>query len=168
VLPGVAGGISLLLAFFALQVLPVSYAGVLLIMLGFLLLVLEIKVTSHGVLGVGGIASLLFGSLMLFDSPLPEMQVGLRLILPVTLTLAGILLFLVRLGVQAQRTAAVTGESGMLHAPGQALTAIAPGGTGRVATHGEIWAATAAEPIDQGAPVVVTAVNGLLLTVRRA
>src|SRR6266545_4673586 len=100
---------ALLLAFFALQVLPVSYAGVLLIMLGFMLLVLEVKVTSHGVLGVGGIASLLFGSLMLFDSPLPEMQIGLRLILPVTLTLAGILLFLVRLGVQAQRRPAVTG-----------------------------------------------------------
>ena len=168
VLPGVAGGIALLLAFFALQVLPVSYAGVLLIMLGFVLLVLEVKITSHGVLGVGGIASLLFGSLMLFDSPLPEMRVGLRLILPVTLTLAGILLFLVRLGVQAQRIQSVTGESGMLHAPGQALTAIVPGGTGRVATHGEIWTATAAESIHAGDPVVVTEVKGLLLTVRRA
>ena len=82
VLPGVAGGICLLLAFFALQVLPVSYAGLLLILLGFALLVLEVKVTSHGLLAVGGIASLLFGSLMLIDSPLPEMQIGLRLILP--------------------------------------------------------------------------------------
>jgi membrane-bound serine protease (ClpP class) len=168
VLPGVAGGICLLLAFFALQVLPVSYAGVLLILLGFAMLVLEVKVTSHGVLGVGGIASLLFGSLMLFDSPLPEMQVGLRLILPVTLSLAGVLLFLVRLGVQAQRAPAVTGESGMLHAPGQALTAIVPGGTGRVATHGEIWTATSADSIHAGDPVVVIAVKGLLLTVRRA
>ncbi|HYT66206.1 MAG TPA: nodulation protein NfeD [Vicinamibacterales bacterium] len=168
VVPGVAGGIALLLAFFALQVLPVSYAGVLLIMLGFMLLVLEVKVTSHGVLGVGGIASLLFGSLMLFDSPLPEMQIGLRLILPVTLTLAGILLFLVRLGVQAQRRPAVTGESGMLLATGQALTAIVPGGTGRVATHGEIWTATAAESIHAGDLVIVTGVKGLLLTVRRA
>src|SRR4029079_6271953 len=75
VLPGVAGGICLLLAFFALQVLPVSYAGVLLILMGFAMLVLEVKVTSHGLLGVGGIASLLFGSLMLIDSPLPEMQI---------------------------------------------------------------------------------------------
>jgi membrane-bound serine protease (ClpP class) len=167
VLPGVAGGIALLLAFFALQVLPVSYAGVLLIMLGFVLLVLEVKITSHGVLAVGGIASLLFGSLMLFDSPLPEMRVGLSLILPVTLTLAGILLFLVRLGVQAQRQPAVTGESGMLHASGQALTSIAPGGVGRVATHGEIWSATAAESIHAGDPVVVVDVKGLLLTVKR-
>jgi len=168
VLPGVAGGICLLLAFFALQVLPVSYAGVLLILLGFALLVLEVKVTSHGVLGVGGVASLLFGSLMLFDSPLPEMRVGLRLILPVTLSIAGLLLFLVRLGVQAQRAPSITGESGMLHAPGQALTAIVPGGTGRIATHGEIWTATSADSIHAGDRVVVTAVTGLVLTVRRA
>ena len=168
VLPGVAGGIALLLAFFALQVLPVSYAGVLLILLGFVMLILEVKVTSHGVLGIGGVLSLLFGSLMLFDSPLPEMRVGLSLILPVTLTLAGLLLFLVRLGVQAQRQPAVTGESGMLHTHAQALTAIPPGGTGRVATRGEIWTATAAESIHAGDPVVITAIDGLVLTVRRA
>ena len=168
VVPGVVGGIGLLLAFFALQVLPVSYAGVLLILLGFALLVLEVKVTSHGVLAIGGILSLIFGSLMLFDSPMPEMRVGLRMILPVTLTLAAIILFLVNLGVRAQRQPAVTGESGMLLAPGQALTPIPPGGTGRVATHGEIWTATAAEPIQAGDPVVVTGVQGLVLTVRRA
>jgi membrane-bound serine protease (ClpP class) len=168
VLPGVAGGICLLLAFFALQVLPVNYAGVLLILLGFVLLVLEVKMTSHGVLAVGGIASLVFGSMMLIDSPLPEMQIGLRLIVPVTLSLAGILLFLVTLGLRAQALPATTGESGMLHAPGQALTSIAPGGFGRVATHGEIWTATAAEPIGKGDPVVVTAVHGLTSTVRRS
>ena len=72
-----------------------SYAGVLLILLGFLLLVLEVKVVSHGLLAVGGIASLLFGSLMLIDSPLPELQIGLRLILPVTVTLSALVLFLV-------------------------------------------------------------------------
>lgn len=168
VLPGVAGGICLLLAFFALQVLPVNYAGLLLILLGFVLLVLEVKVTSHGVLAVGGIASLLFGSLMLIDSPLPELQIGLRLIVPVTLGLAGILLFLVTIGVRAQAQPATTGESGMLLASGQALTAIEPGGTGRVATRGEIWTATAAESIHQGDLVIVTGVHGLTLTVRRA
>jgi membrane-bound serine protease (ClpP class) len=146
----------------------VSYAGVLLILLGFVMLILEVKVTSHGVLGMGGVLSLLFGSLMLFDSPLPEMRVGLSLVLPVTLTLAGLLLFLVRLGVQAQRQPAVTGESGMLHTHGQALTAIPPGGTGRVATRGEIWTATAGESIHAGDPVVITAIDGLVLTVKRA
>ena len=168
VLPGVAGGICLLLAFFALQVLPVSYAGLLLIGLGFALLILEVKITSHGLLAVGGIASLLFGSMMLIDSPLPELQIGLRLIVPVTLGIAGLLVFLVTLGVRAQALPATTGESGMLHASGQALTAIAPGGTGRVATHGEIWTATASESIHEGDAVVVTAVHGLTLTVRRA
>ena len=167
VLPGVAGGICLLLAFFALQVLPVNYAGLLLMLLGFLLLVLEVKVTSHGVLAVGGIASLIFGSLMLIDSPQPELQIGLRLILPVTLTLAAILLFLVTIGVRAQAQPATTGESGMLHASGRALTPIVPGGFGRVATHGEIWTATASESIHEGDPVTVTGVRGLTLEVRR-
>jgi len=168
VVPGVVGGICLLLAFFALQVLPVSYAGVLLIMLGFALLVLEVKVVSHGLLAVGGIASLLFGSLMLIDSPLPEMQIGLRLILPIVGTLSVIVLILVTLGLRAQNQRPVTGESGMLLAPGQALTAIDPGGVGRVATHGEIWAATASETIHPGDAVIVTGMSGLTLTVKRA
>jgi membrane-bound serine protease (ClpP class) len=168
VAPGVVGGICLLLAFFALQVLPVSYAGLLLILLGFALLVLEVKVTSHGLLATGGIASLLFGSMMLIDSPLPEMQIGLRLILPVVVTLSALMLFLVSLGIRAQKQPSVTGESGMLHAPGQALTAISPGGIGRVTTHGEIWSATAAEAIEAGDPVVVVELTGLTLTVRRA
>src|SRR4029453_19208089 len=89
VLPGVAGGVCLLLAFFALSVLPVSSAGVLLILFGLALLIIEVKVTSYGLLAVGGIVSLLLGSMMLIDSPLPELQIGLKLILPVTLTLAG-------------------------------------------------------------------------------
>ncbi len=168
VAPGVVGGICLLLAFFALQVLPVSYVGLLLILLGFALLVLEVKVVSHGLLAAGGITSLLFGSLMLIDSPLPEMQIGLRVILPVVVTLSALMLMLARLGLRAQNQPSVTGESGMLHAPGQALTAIDPGGLGRVATHGEIWAATASEAIHAGDPVVVTGLSGLTLTVKRA
>jgi membrane-bound serine protease (ClpP class) len=168
VVPGVVGGICLLLAFFALQVLPVSYAGVMLILLGFTLLVLEVKVVSHGLLAIGGIISLLFGSLMLIDSPLPELQIGLRMILPVTLALSGIILFLVRLGLKAQQQPAVTGESGMLQTLGQALTTIEPGGVGRVTTRGEIWTATSPETIHAGDRVVVTAIKGLLLTVKRA
>jgi membrane-bound serine protease (ClpP class) len=99
IFPGIAGGICLLLAFFAFQVLPVNYAGIGLIVFGIALLILEIKVTSFGLLGAGGVLSLFLGSLMLVDSPLPEMQIGLRLIVPVTLTTSGILLFLVRLAV---------------------------------------------------------------------
>ena len=167
ILPGVAGGLCPLLAFFALQVLPVSYAGVLLILFGFALLILEVKVASHGLLAVGGITSLLFGSLMLIDSPLPEMQIGLRTILPITLTLSAIILFLVQLAMKAQRLASITGESGMLHSTAEALTSIEPGGVGRVSTHGEIWTATSPEPIHAGDRVVVTSVKGLLLTVAK-
>jgi len=167
IVPGVGGGICLLLAFFALQVLPVSYAGVLLILLGFALLILEVKVTTHGGLAVGGIVSLFIGSLLLIDSPLPELQIGLRFILPVVLSLSGIMVFLVVIGVRAQRQPAVSGESGMLQDTGNALTAIEPGGIGRVATHGEIWSATSAEPIQAGERVAVVGIKGLLLTVRR-
>ena len=166
ILPGVAGGICLLLAFFAFQVLPVSYAGVMLIVFGLVLLVLEVKITSFGVLGAGGVLSLFFGSMLLMDSPLPELQVGLRLIVPVTLAISAVILFLVRLAVTAQRIPSMTGEEGMVGAVGRLLTSIPPGGTGRVKTRGEIWTATANEPIHAGDTVRVTAVDGLVLTVR--
>lgn len=165
ILPGVVGGICLLLAFFAFQVLPISYAGVLLIIFGLALLVLEVKVTSFGLLAVGGIVSLLFGSLMLIDSPLPEMQIGLRLVVPVTLGIACVLLLLVRLGVQAQRAKPVTGPSGMIGETAQVLSTIAAGGTGSVRTHGEIWSATATERIEVGTTVRVAGITGLLLEV---
>jgi membrane-bound serine protease (ClpP class) len=165
ILPGVAGGICLLLAFFAFQVLPVSYAGVLLILFGLGLLVLEVKVTSFGLLAVGGVISLFLGSMMLIDSPQPELQIGLRFIVPVTLGIAGILLFLVTLAVNAQRARPVTGASAMLGEIGYALTAIDSGGSGTIRTRGEIWTADADERIEPGSPVRVTAVNGLRLRV---
>ena len=167
ILPGVVGGICLLLAFFALQVLPVSYAGILLMLLGVVLLILEVKVTSFGLLAVGGVLSLLFGSMMLIDSPLPEMQIGLRLIVPITLSISAIMIFLVRLAVQSQRRQPVSGVSGMLGGTGQALSEILPGGTGRVQTHGEIWTATSPDAISPGDIVSVTALEGLILTVRK-
>jgi membrane-bound serine protease (ClpP class) len=165
ILPGVAGGICLLLAFFAFQVLPVSYAGILLILFGLALLVLEVKVTSFGFLAVGGVISLFLGSMMLIDSPLPELQIGLRLILPVTLGISLVLLFLVTLAVRTQRAPAVTGVSGMLDEIGYALSPIEPGGVGQVRAHGEIWTATADQPIAPGSAVRVTAVEGLRLRV---
>ncbi len=166
VFPGVAGGICLLLAFFAFQVLPVNYAGIALIVFGILLLVLEVKVTSFGLLGAGGILSLFLGSVMLVDSPVPALQIGMRVIAPTVFTTAGVLVFLVRLAVKAQRQKPVTGDSGMIGEAGRALTSIEPGGTGRVQTHGEIWTATAPEPITAGDVVRVEWVEGLLLTVR--
>jgi membrane-bound serine protease (ClpP class) len=167
VLPGVAGGLCLLLAFFALQMLPVNYAGLLLILFGLLLLALEIKVTSYGLLTAGGLASLVFGSMILMDSPIPELQLSLRVVLPVVLGFAGIATFLVRLGVASQRRPAVSGVAGMIDELGHAMTAIGPETPGRVATHGEVWQATSEESIPEGARVRVTRVDGLRLFVRK-
>ena len=167
VLPGVAGGICLLLAFFTFQVLPVNYAGLLLILFGVALFVLEIKVTSYGVLSAGGIISLLFGSMILMDSSAPELQVSLNVIIPVVLGVSAVLIFLVRLAVASQRRRSVTGPSGMIDGEGVALTAFSSGTAGRVATHGEIWRAVADEPVAEGDTVRITAVDGLTLTVRR-
>ena len=166
IFPGVAGGICLLLAFFAFQVLPVSYAAIALIFFGIVLLILEIKVTSFGALAAGGIVSLLLGSMMLIDSPAPELQLGLRFILPVVGSLSALILVLVGMGVQAQRSRPSTGIEGMIGEAGRALTSIEPGGVGRVQAHGELWTATANEPVVAGQTVTVTAVTGLLLTVR--
>jgi membrane-bound serine protease (ClpP class) len=167
VVPGVVGGLCLLLAFFAFQVLPVNYVGLLLILFGMLLLVLEVKVTSFGLLTAGGLASLVFGSMILMDSPVPELRVSLRVIVPVALSMGLIAAFLARLGIQAQRKRATTGTAGMVDETGRALTPVGPGLPGRVATHGEIWQATADEAIAVGDRVRVVSVEGLTLLVRR-
>jgi membrane-bound serine protease (ClpP class) len=167
VLPGVVGAISLLLAFFALQLLPINYTGLLLIALGLLLLALEIKVTSYGLLTVGGALSLLFGSLMLVDSPVPELQLDLSFVLPVVLAMSAIAMFLVRLGVAAQRQPAMMGGAGMINLTGEALTAIEPGGRGRVAVRGEIWQAVSDEQIGIGMRIRVANVDGLTLVVQK-
>jgi membrane-bound serine protease (ClpP class) len=164
VLPGVVGAVSLLLAFFALQLLPVNYTGLLLILLGLLLFGLEIKVTSYGLLTAGGLISLVFGSMILVDSPAPELQLSPRVVLPVAVGFSVIAVLLVRLGVAAQRQLPVTG---MINQTGHALAAIEPGVLGRVAVRGEIWQAIATEAIADHARVRVTNVDGLTLTVHK-
>ena len=139
--PGVVGGLCLLLAFFAFQVVPVSTAGLLLILFGVALLIVEIKVPSFGVLGLGGIVSLAAGSLMLTDqvpgvSPRPALTVS------VALAMAAILLFLGRLAMRAHRQPASTGVAAMIGLRGRALAPIEPGLPAQVAVRGEIWNAT--------------------------
>jgi membrane-bound serine protease (ClpP class) len=167
VLPGVVGGLCLLLAFFAFSVLPVNYAGLLLMFFGLLLLALEIKVTSYGLLTVGGLVSLIFGSMILVDSPMPELQLSLSLVVPTMVGFTAIAAFLLRLAVSAQRLTPVTGETGMIGERGRVVAAIAPGGEGRIVTHGEIWRATSAESVPEGAAVRVTGVEGLTLRVQK-
>jgi len=167
VLPGVVGGLSLLLAFFALQVLPINFAGLLLMLFGLVLFALEIKVTSYGLLTIGGIISLTFGSLMLIDSPAPELQLNLALIISVVLGFTAIAAFLVRLALTSQRAVPVTGVEGLIGEGGVVLEPIVPGAPGRVRVHGEIWAALANESLAGGDRIAVTNVSGLTLTVRK-
>ncbi len=167
IVPGVAGALCLLLAFFALQILPFNVVGLLLMLLGLVLFALELKVTSYGLLTVGGLVSLLFGSMMLMDSPEPELRLSLGFIIPVVLTFAAIATFLVQLVIRSQRHRVTTGDEGMIGETGKVLRAIGPAEEGEVATHGEIWRARAAEPIDVGARVRVLRVDGLTLTVEK-
>ncbi len=164
VLPGVVGGLCLLLAFFAFSILPINYAGLLLIVFGLALLMLEVKFTSYGLLGIGGVTSLVLGSLMLVDASAPDLRLSLAFVLPIALAMTAIILFLVRLAVRAQRERSVTGMAGMVGETGRAMSAITPEG-GEVVVHGEIWQARSHSPVSAGATVRVQAVNGLTVTV---
>jgi membrane-bound serine protease (ClpP class) len=165
ILPGVAGGLCLLLAFFAFQILPVSTTGVLLIVFGLALLILELKVPSFGALGVGGTISLLVGSVMLTRDAVPGVQVGLGFLIPTVLALAAIVLFLGRLALTAQHAAPVTGAEGMIGLEGRTRDAVAPGGTGYADIRGEMWRVRSAAAIPAGAPVRVIAIDGLTVVV---
>ena len=167
ILPGVVGGLCLLLAFFAFQIIPINAVGLLLVLFGLALLVLEMVTASFGLLATGGVISMALGLMMLIDSPAPELQLGWPFIISTIVALAAIVTFVTRLVVRAQLHRPVTGVAGMLDASGEVLDAIAPGVPGRVATHGEIWSATARQPIPQGARVRVIDIDGMTLTVSR-
>lgn len=166
ILPGVLGGLSLLLAVFSFQILPINYVGLMLILLAIILFVLEIKVTSYGMLSVGGIIAMIIGSLMLIDSPIPEMRPSLRFVIPVVLGFSLIVIFLVTLVVRAHARRSSTGREGMIGERGAARTDIAP--SGKVFVHGELWEAVAEEPIRAGDQVeVIEVLEGLKLRVRK-
>ncbi|MGE0593694.1 MAG: nodulation protein NfeD [Vicinamibacterales bacterium] len=167
IVPGVAGGLCLLLAFFAFQILPVSTTALLLVLFGLVLLALELTVPSFGVLGVGGIISLFFGYVM-FSDTVPGVTVGLGTIVPLVLGVAAVFLFLGRLALASQRAPAATGAEGLRGARGRARAALTPEQEGLVDLHGEIWRAISRAPVDPGQPVRVTAVHGLTLTVEPA
>jgi membrane-bound serine protease (ClpP class) len=162
--PGVAGGVALLLAFFAFQIVPTNTAGLLLILFGLGLLVLELKLPSFGVLGVGGTISLVIGSIMI-TREVPGIRVSLAVILPAALALSAIVLVLGRLALRAQRSPPATGAEAMHGEIGRARTPIAADAPGQVDVHGEIWRAVSREPLSPGQPVRVVEVNGLTLVV---
>jgi membrane-bound serine protease (ClpP class) len=166
IFPGVIGGISLILAFYSFQTLPVNYAGLLLIILAIILFVLEIKIVSHGVLTIGGIIAMIIGSLMLFESPSPFMKLSLYIILPAVLITALFFTLTIRLAYKAYKRKPVTGSEGLIGEAGLASTDISKD-EGMVLLHGERWAAYSDESISKGEKIVIEAVSGLKVKVRK-
>jgi len=163
ILPGVIGVISLLLAFFSMQTLPVNYAGILLILFGIIMFIAELKVVSHGILTIGGIISLIIGSLMLFESPDPALRVAWQVMIP---TLAIICLFFVSiigLVLKAQMRKRHTGREGMVGERGRAVTDIYA--TGKALVKGEYWIASSEKPVEKGRKIKVVSVDGLEIRV---
>jgi membrane-bound serine protease (ClpP class) len=163
--PGILGGISLLLALFAFQALPVDYTGVALILLGVILFILEIKVPSYGSLSIGGLISLVLGSLMLFDSGEQWARVSMGVLVPAILVFAGFFLLCVWLAVRGQKRRVTTGLQAMVGKTGRVLETISPDRRGKVVCHGEIWSATAKEEILEGDQVIVIACVDRVLAV---
>jgi membrane-bound serine protease (ClpP class) len=164
IFPGVAGGISLILALSAFSVLPVNLAGVLLILLAIVLFVLEAHITSHGILAIGGILALVAGGLMLVEGPIPELRIHLSTVLAVAIPLALITVFLLRLVLRSHRTAAATGGSWILGQVGTAITEIRK--SGKVRIKGEIWNAWSRDTIQEGASIRIVGIEGLMLEVQ--
>lgn len=168
ILPGIIGGICLILAFFAFQSLPVNWAGLLLLLFGVILLIAEIKVVSHGVLAIGGVVSMLLGSIMLYDSSdVTGIRLSWAVILPTVGATAGLVFLAVSMGIRALYRPAATGPSAMVGRIGVARTPLQP--EGQVLIDGELWRAVSPDGgIEVGEPVQVTAIDGLTLTVTRS
>jgi membrane-bound serine protease (ClpP class) len=163
IVPGVLGGILVLLALSALAVLPINWLGGALILLAFTLFVLEVKFTSHGILGAGGALALVLGAVMLVDSPVPELRVHWSTALALALPFSTITVFLLTIAARARRNKVETGVEGMIGLIGTAMTSLVP--EGKVFVRGEYWDAIAVRPADAGAHVKITAIDGLKLTV---
>ena len=165
ILPGVVGGISLILAFFAMQTLPVNFAGILLIIFGVILFIAEIKIISHGMLTVAGVISLVLGSLMLFESPIPALRVSLKVMIPTVVIMSLFFVAVVSLAVNAQMRKPKTGREGMLDEEGTTVTPVHE--DGKVFIKGEHWNACSQEPIEEGQRGKVSGWKGLILEVER-
>ncbi|RMD95187.1 MAG: nodulation protein NfeD [Calditrichaeota bacterium] len=169
IFPGVVGAIFLILAFYSMQTLPVNYAGLLLILLALLLFILEVKITSYGLLTIGGIISMILGSLMLFESPDnimdPMFKVSLKLIITFTLATAAFFIFALTMAFRTHQKKVTTGKEGLIGEIGRARTKINPEGS--VNVHGEIWSAISDQPIEKGERVRIVEVDGLQVRVEK-
>jgi membrane-bound serine protease (ClpP class) len=164
ILPGIVGAISLILAFYSLQSLPVNYAGVLLFLLGVAFFILEATVTSYGLLAIGGVVAMLLGSMMLIKTDAEFLQISWSVILPVVALTAAFSLFMVGMGVRAMRRRPATGREEMVGLVGIVKTALIP--QGQLAIHGELWEAISDRPLQPGDKAEVIRVDGLRLYVK--
>ncbi len=165
IVPGVVGIVFILLALFALNLLPTRYAAFTLIMAAFVMFALEAKFATHGILGIAGIALMTIGGLLLVDGPIPEMRVKLWTALSVSVPLGVITVFLMSIALKARRNKVVTGQQGMIGTVGEARTDIDP--EGKVFVLGELWNAHAPARVQMGEQVVVRKVDGLELEVEK-
>jgi membrane-bound serine protease (ClpP class) len=163
ILPGVIGGISLLLAFFGLSTLPVNYTGILLIIFGIILFIAEIKIMSHGMLTVGGVISLAMGSLLLFDTPEPALRLSFQVLIPAVTVASAFFIVVIYLAIKAQMRKHFTGAEAMIGEEAEVVRDIEQ--QGEVFIKGEYWKAKSAVPIPKGAKVKIISVDGMMLTV---
>lgn len=163
VIPGTVGIVFILVAAFALNLLPTRFAALILILGAFALFAAEAKFATHGVLTIGGIALLTLGGLLLVDSPIPEMRVHLLTALAVSIPLGLITAFLMTIALKARRNKVVTGAQGLVGEMGVAQTALSP--QGKVFVHGELWDAVASSALPPGQMVIVRSIDGLILQV---
>ncbi len=164
ILPGVVGGICIILFLFSVQTIPINYAGVLFIIFSAVLFLLEIKIPSYGILSIGGVISLVLGSIMLVDSPLPFMQISWQVIVGATIAFSLFFIFAVGIAVRTFRKKPTTGREGLVGEEGIALETITQSGS--VEVHGEIWRATTDIRIKKGQKVVVESVDENHLTIK--
>ena len=168
IFPGVLGAIFLILAFFAFQILPINYAGLALIIVGIILFILEVKITSYGLLTIGGIISMIIGSMMLIntsEAPKQLFSISLQVIIPVVIFTAIFFIIALSLALKAHRKKVSTGSEGIIGEKGHALTDIDL--EGMVMVHGEYWKARASEKISKGEKIKVKAVEGMILVVEK-
>lgn len=166
IVPGVVGVICLLLAAYALQVLPVNYAGLALILVGFAMIIAEAFMPSFGALGLGGIVAFIFGSIMMFDSGIPGFGISIAFVVVLALAFGLLLLWLVSYLVKLRRRGAVSGRASIVGGIGRAMHAFA--GTGQVWLEGEAWQATTKVPLEKDQEVLVRDLDGLVLQVEPA
>lgn len=167
ILPGVLGGISLLLAIFAFQILPINYVGLIMILLAIGLFILELKIQSYGILSAGGVIAMVIGSLMLIDSPLPELRPSLKFVIPFAIALSLIFIFLIVLAFRAHTSRVYSGKEGLVGEIGISKTKLDP--EGKVFVYGELWQAEALEEIPEGIKVkVIEVLNNLKIRVTKA